>query len=148
MKQAKTIHTILATSYIAYFLASVAGLLVDTFISVPFDIPYAHTAAIICFMVGPLIMLWAQATSWKFLRNSGIGDYFKYGPYRFVRNPTHVGLLILVTGYTLVSGSLVFFGMTLIGFLVSNFFFTKYELLNEETYGEQYRAYQSHTPRI
>lgn len=148
MKQGLTIHETLATSYIVYFLASLVGLLVDIFIFAPFDIPYAHTIAIICFGLGPLIILWAQSTSWKFLQQSSMSMYFKYGPYRFVRNPTHLGLLILVTGYTLISGSLIFFLTTFIGFLVSNIFFTKYERLNEQTYGEHYRAYQSRTPKI
>jgi protein-S-isoprenylcysteine O-methyltransferase Ste14 len=147
MKQQQTIHHILATSYIIYFMASLAGLLIDSFISIQFDVPYAKTVAIICFGVGPLLILWAQLTGAKFL-NNGVHTYYHYGPYKFLRNPTHVGLLILVTGYTLISGSLVFFGMTLIGFLVSNIFFRKYELLNEQNHGEHYRLYRSQTPKL
>jgi protein-S-isoprenylcysteine O-methyltransferase Ste14 len=148
MKKNQTIHHHLAKSYIVYFIASMLGLMVDTLISIPFDVPHGKTLAIIFLGLGPLIILWAQLTSWKFIRESSFGEYFQYGPYRFVRNPTHIGLLILVTGYTLVSGSLVFFGMTLVGFLVSNIFFTKYETLNEELFGDQYRAYRSRIPKI
>jgi protein-S-isoprenylcysteine O-methyltransferase Ste14 len=98
--------------------------------------------------LGPLLMLWAQYTSWQCHRAGHAHEHFRHGPYRLVRNPTHLGILILVTGYTLISGSLVFFGTTLLGFLFSNVFFKKYEGVNRESLGEAYEDYVAQTPKI
>ncbi len=145
-----TVHHILAKSYLIHFVASLIGLLADTFIFAPFDVGYAYPIAIIFMGLGPLLMWWAQYTTW--LCQKGVrghsAAFFRHGPYRFVRNPTHLGILILVTGYTLISGSLLFFVTTLIGFLLSNIFFTKYEHLNHQSFGEEYKEYKATTPRI
>lgn len=150
MSENQTIQHILAKSYLSYFIASFIGLFVDAFISIPINVKFALPLAIIFMGLGPLLMLWAQYTSWRCRREAHghSAAFFHHGPYRFIRNPTHLGILILVTGYTLVSGSLVFFGTTLIGFLLSNIFFSKYEKITHETYGEKYLEYKTHTPKI
>lgn len=150
MGQEQTIHHHLAKSYMSYFMASLVGLFIDLFVSAPFDVGYAYPIAIVFMGLGPLMMLWAQYTSWQ-CQNEVHGhsaSFFHHGPYRFVRNPTHLGLLILVTGYTLVSGSLIFFVTTLIGFFMSNIFFKKYEKLNVDKFGENYHLYKKNTPKI
>ena len=144
-----TIHEILAKSYLVYFFASLVGLFVDSFISVPFNVPYAETVAIIFFGLGPLMIAWAQFTSRHYEKSDHPHrNYFERGPYKIIRNPTHLGLLILVTGYTLVSGSLIFFGTTLIGYLISNIFFTKYESILSEDHGENYYSYKSKVGKL
>ena len=142
------INHILAKSYLAHFVASLIGLLIDTFISVPIDVPFAKTVAIVFLGLGPLLILWAQYTSWHCQKHNHSAQFFMHGPYRFLRNPTHLGILILVAGYTLVAGSLVFFGTTLLGFLISNVFFKKYEAVNKDVFGEHYHAYVRRTPKL
>ncbi len=148
MQESETIHHELARSYMMYFLASMAGLFADSFISAPFNVPYGHTIAIILFGLGPLLMLWAQYTSWRCQTHKHSAAYFHHGPYRIIRNPTHLGILLLVAGYTLISGSLVFFIATLVGYLASNVFFTKYERIFHRKFGETYQAYTERTPKI
>ena len=150
MSQSKqSIHHVLAKSYLVYLFASLVGLLADGFINLKFHAPFTLWFAIACFALGPAVILWAQRTSRHYEKEKTTnGAYFNRGPYRFVRNPTHVGLLILVTGYTLVSGSVIFFGVTLIGFLVSNIFFTKYESILSEAHGSDYQKYRSSVPKI
>lgn len=148
MEPKHAVHTTLAKSYLVYFVASLMGLFADMFISFPLDVPFAKTIAIIFFGLGPLIILWAQYTSGRFQKENPTLPYFHHGPYRFVRNPTHLGLLILVTGYTLISGSMVFFGVTLIGFLISNILFSKYEKILHESHGDKYKDYKATTPKI
>lgn len=145
-----TIHHELAKSYLAYFVASMAGLLVDSFLHISFDVPYAKTVGIVLMGLGPLLMLWAQLTSAKGHAKpaSRFVQYFEYGPYRFVRNPTHLGILLLVTGYTLISGSVVFFATTFIGFVVSNIFFGKYESLMHQSFGDAYTKVKETTPKV
>ena len=150
MGQEQTIHHHLAKSYMSYFMASLIGLFIDSFISAPFDVGYAYPIAIIFMGLGPLMMLWAQYTSWQCQRGAHghSASFFHHGPYRFVRNPTHLGILIMVTGYTLISGSLIFFATTFVGFFISNIFFKKYEKLNSETFGENYSLYKKDIPKI
>lgn len=140
----ETIHEILAKSYLSYFLASLFALFLDSFISISIHIPHARMIAIICLVVGPLLMLWAQYTS-RHCEQAGHPKehYFFHGPYRIVRNPTHLGILILVLGYTVISSSVIFFGVTLIGYTISNIFFNRYEAALEEKYGDLYKRYRS-----
>lgn len=146
--QHQTIQHLLAKSYLAHFIFSLIGLFVDAFIAAPFDVGYARPIAIVFMGLGPLLMLWAQYASWRCHRAGHAHEHFYHGPYRFVRNPTHLGILILVTGYTLISGSLVFFGTTLLGFLFSNIFFKKYEHINHASLGGEYADYAARTPKI
>ncbi len=150
MNSYQTIQHLLAKSYLAYFLASLVGLFVDAFIAAPFDVGFARPIAIIFMGLGPALMLWAQYSSWRchLMGHPHSAQYFKHGPYRLVRNPTHLGILILVTGYTLISGSLIFFATTLLGFLFSNIFFNKYERVNHSALGSEYRDYITRTPKI
>ena len=145
-----SIQNILAHSYLSYFIFSFIGLFVDTLIGFNIYVKYSNTIAIWCFFVGSLLILWAQYTSGKAVQQNGTkqSPYFLRGPYRYVRNPTHLGIVILVAGYTLVSGSLVFFFVTLIGYLTSNVFFKEYESVLYTTYGDEYKEYKSKTPKI
>lgn len=148
MERPHTIHEVLAKSYLTYFLASIIGLFIDSFLEVPITVPFATVAAVVCFAVGPLLIAWAQYTSRQEKNGVEPSHYFTRGPYRFVRNPTHLGLLILVAGYTFVSGSLVFFFTTLIGYIISNGFFSKYETLLSLKYGEHYDTYKTTVKKI
>lgn len=148
MQRSDSVHFTLARSYLAYYLCSIVGLFADTFIGFTFDIPGASRLAITFFMIGTVLMVWAQYTSHRFRNSPDKGPYFLHGPYRFVRNPTHLGIVLLVSGYTLVSGSLVFFLVTTVGYLISNIFFKKYEAILDRTYGDEYKNYQARTPRI
>ncbi len=149
MKRHESIHIVLAQSYLVYFVCSMVGLFADYFIGFEIRVPYALGIAIAFFMIGPTLIFWAQYTSRHVEKNHGYGKkYFHFGPYRYMRNPTHLGLLILVTGYTLVSGSLMLFLSTLIGYLASNVFFKKYESILSATADGEYKAYQSSVQKI
>lgn len=132
-----------------YFVFSIVGLFVDTLIGFDINLPFANPITLVCFGVGALLILWAQYTSRH--RATGVQaatPYFFRGPYRYMRNPTHLGMVILVTGYTLVSGSIVFFGVTVIGYIISNMLFHQYEAILDRTYGAEYKKYQASVPKI
>ncbi len=150
MSTPTSIHTTLARSYMAYFLFSLLGLLADSIIGFDVVVPYASAIGIVCFIAGPALMLWAQATSNQFRqKNTGAHPtYFLHGPYRYLRNPTHLGIVIMVTGYAAVSGSVAFLGVTLLGYIVSNMLFKRYESIAAEHYGDEYAQYKSDTPKI
>ncbi len=146
----ESIHTKLAKSYLSYFVFSIVGLFIDTLIGFDINIKNAEPIALACFVVGSILMAWAQYTSSHHTKEwaKSTSLYFYRGPYRFMRNPTHLGIVLLVTGYTLVSGSLVFFGITIIGYTISNIFFQKYEAILDRTYGKEYQNYKAKVPKI
>ena len=150
MTNLSKIHTTLARSYLAYYLFSIIGLLADSIIGFDTVVPFANTIAVICFIFGPVLIMWAQQTSSHFRQkgNDKQDAYFKHGPYRFMRNPTHLGLVILVTGYAVVSGSIIFLAITLFGYIISNMLFKRYESIVIEKYGTDYEQYKSDVPKI
>ncbi len=141
------IQMTLARSYLAYFVASMLGLFADNIINLEFSIPWVLPVAIVCLGLGPALIFWAQYTSKADVKGEH-HSYFLHGPYRYMRNPTHLGILILVTGYALISGSTIFFLVTLIGYLVSNIFFKKYERVLGDIHGEHYQTYKASVKRI
>jgi len=143
-KHVSSLQLALAHSYLAYFVFSLLGLFADTIIPSETPSPHSQLIALICFSVGSLLIWWAQYTS----SIKSEKPYFERGPYRYMRNPTQIGILILVTGYTAVSGSIVFLLTTLIGYLVSNIFFKKYESILHRQYGAQYGEYKDNVPKI
>lgn len=145
-----SIHFTLAQSYLAYFVCSIVGLFADTLIGFDVHLPFANPITLICFAIGALLIVWAQYMSRHFGKGGDLSSdpYFRRGPYRYMRNPTHLGMVILVTGYTVVSGSLIFFAVTVIGYIISNILFHKYERILGKTYGEQYEEYQAKVPKI
>lgn len=147
-KEKPSVHVILARSYMTYFILCAIGLWVDSYISIDFTFGFATYASYVLFIVGPLLILWAQLSSKKFEKNKNGHPYFYYGPYAFLRNPTHLGLLLLVAGYTLVSGSVVFFGTTLVSYILSSFFYKQHEEVLHETYGQEYDQYKEKVKKV
>jgi protein-S-isoprenylcysteine O-methyltransferase Ste14 len=142
------IHTTLARSYIAYFVCSMVGLLADALFGFVVPVPQGTLIALVCFAVGPALIWWAQHTSRTSVSAAAGTTYFNRGPYRFLRNPTHLGIVILVAGYAAVTGSMIFLFVTLIGYMISNHFFKRYETILRITYGEDYKEYESSTPKV
>lgn len=144
------IHTTLARSYMAYFLFSMLGLLADSIVGFGVIVPFGSAIAILCFILGPSLMIWAQATSNHFRKKTADAKplYFQHGPYRYLRNPTHLGMVIMITGYAVLSGSVIFLAVTVVGYIVSNTLFRRYEAIVVEQYGEEYANYKSDVPKI
>ncbi len=134
----------LAHSYLAYFAFSLLGLFADTFWGFGTPLYHGEAIALMCFILGPLLIYWAQSTS----STQSDLPYFVRGPYQYLRNPTHIGIVILVAGYTAVSGSIAFLVVTIIGYIISNVFFKKYESLLHKEYGELYKNYKKIVPKI
>ncbi|HWC57542.1 MAG TPA: methyltransferase [Candidatus Paceibacterota bacterium] len=145
-----SLHTALARSYLMYFLWSSIGLFVDSLVGVSVSIPFAHAIGFYCFVVGSFLIVWAQYTSRHHgtPRGEKYPPYFSRGPYRFIRNPTQCGILLVVLGYTALSGSIIFFAITLVGYILSNIFFRRYERVLGATYKDVYTHYQKDVPKI
>ena len=145
-----SIHRTLARSYLVYFVFSMVGLFLDTLWHVDvFVIENPQVWAMVCFVSGPLIMIWAQYTSRRFKKSAySDGDsYFHHGPYIYARNPTHFGMLVLVSGYAIIMESPFLFLTTLIGYIISNQFFAHYESLVEHS-NDAYAPYRNSVNKI
>ncbi len=150
MVEKPSVHVVLAQSYLAYFVLCLFGLFFDIFFPVTIYIPHSTVFAVICFAVGPLLILWAQYTSHRFeIIKKKVGEpQFNRGPYRYLRNPTQLGLVILVGGYALVSQAGTLFIATGLAYLISNIFFRKHEAILESKYGEPYQLYKQAVRKI
>ncbi len=152
MEEIKTpsVHVVLAKSYLTYFLLCSFGLFFDIFFPVTVYVPKPTFLAIVCFTIGPLLILWAQYTSHKFeIIKKQTGELkFNKGPYKFLRNPTQLGLVILVGGYTLVTQAGTLFIATGLAYIISNVFFRKHESILESKYGQPYQEYKSSVPKV
>ena len=145
-----SVHKVLAHSYLTYYLLCSFGLLLSVFFPLRFFVPESALLAKICFLVGPILIVWAQVTSRKFEKTKQqTGELrFKCGPYRYIRNPTQLGLVILVLGYALATQTAMLFVTTGIAYIVSNVFFRKHEVILESKYGEPYKEYKSSVRKV
>ncbi|MBP6858086.1 MAG: isoprenylcysteine carboxylmethyltransferase family protein [Candidatus Pacebacteria bacterium] len=146
----KSVHKILASSYLSYFLLILGGLFFDIFFPLKFSFPNGQVLTIIFFAVGPALILWAQHSSHKFekIKEKTGSLSFGTGPYKYLRNPTQLGLVILVAGYAFASGAAVLFIAVGIAYLISNIFFRKHESVLEARYGEHYSKYRDSVRKI
>lgn len=145
-----SVHKVLATSYITYFMFCSLGLFLSIFFPIKFSIPNQALFGIISFGLGPLLIFWAQYTSYRFeiIKKQTGQIVFAKGPYRYFRNPTQIGLLFLVLGYAFVTKTLMLFIATFVSYLVSNFFFKKHEQILEDRYGEDYLKYKQKVNKV
>ncbi|HSE56829.1 MAG TPA: methyltransferase [Candidatus Paceibacterota bacterium] len=147
-EQPQTVHEVLARSYLWFLILCSAGLFFDLFFPLYISLPHAQTLGTILLVGAPVLILWAQSASYRFAqererRASVTEAMFMYGPYKFLRNPTHIGLTLLIWGYAFVTSSELLFITTLAATLISNWYFRKHEVLLEEKYGEPYRRYRA-----
>ena len=72
-----------------------------------------------------------------------------HGPYRWVRHPLYSVLFLFLLGTLLLTGNLLVGGFLMVSFLITvGTRVAKEEAILEEEYGEEYRAYKSHTGRF
>ncbi|MCU0660142.1 MAG: hypothetical protein MUD00_00805 [Candidatus Pacebacteria bacterium] len=140
------VHAVLAHSYLMYFFAVVAGLLLD--LTIPIKIIPDHIATaigMVFLFAAPALIIWAQMTSHRFEKEKNKTDalnFFK-GPYVFTRSPTHLGLDMLVIGFALILNSLFLVVFSLVSFfLTRSIFVRKEERILGQKYGDQYHKYR------
>ncbi|MCX6754546.1 MAG: hypothetical protein NTU81_01825 [Candidatus Nomurabacteria bacterium] len=142
-----TTHYILANSYFMFLPAIILGVYFDTFLNKKiFAEGFHQSFGFILLMVGSVIIYWAQSVSSNYKtrihKKEGSSD-FEFGPYKYLRSPTHFGIGIMILGFSFIINSLFSVIFTIIAYTISKFFFLKKEeLLLEKKYGEIYREYK------
>jgi len=142
------VHFILSHSYIMFLAAVVLGLICDVFLRIKiFNSHIYEYVGTIMIIAGSLLIYWAQSTSSatrkKTLTKAVEPTDFEDGPYRYSRNPTHIGLTIMTLGLAFVLNSVSSMIFIIIASLVTKFIFLqKEEALLEQRYGKPYADYK------
>jgi protein-S-isoprenylcysteine O-methyltransferase Ste14 len=146
-KNKKTVHYVLLYSYMMFLIAVILGVILDTLLKEKIfsnDI-YLNIGSLML-IVGPLIIFWAQKTSSNYkdkAKKKEVENPFGLGPYKYSRNPTHLGLFIMTLGFGLIINSLFSVMLTITAHIITKLFFVKEgEILLEKKYGQVYIDYK------
>lgn len=94
-----------------------------------------------------LLLLWEKG-----LGTNAITDQSKMlvvaGPLKIVRNPCHLGVIISILGYAIITGSLLYVVYAIIYFVATDIYLRVYEeKLLEKKFGIQYVVYKQSVPK-
>jgi protein-S-isoprenylcysteine O-methyltransferase Ste14 len=149
IKQPRTgmVHFVLSHSYTVFFGAVLLGLVFDILIPVAlFSNLLFQYVGLAMIVFGSILIYWAQASSSssrKKMEKENEQRNFESGPYRYSRNPTHIGLTSMTLGLGFILSSFFSVVFVIIASLVTkHFFLRKEEILLEERYGQAYRDYK------
>ena len=140
-----TIHSILAHSYLIYFLILIVGVVLD--LSYPdkiFATAIMMPTGFMMLVLATIIILWAQHTSRQLdVANTVTKETFCKGPYCYTRTPTHWGLFLLILGFGFILNAFFVIILTIISFIITKLFFLKkQEKILENKYGTPYLEYK------
>lgn len=140
-------HFVLVHSYIIFLFAVVLGVLFDLLLKEKiFSNGIYQSIGFLMLIVSSLIIYWAQSTSSNYKKRIGQDSsksHFEYGPYKYLRSPTHFGLFIMTLGLSLIINSLFSVIFTFVAYFISKFFFLKKEeKILENKYGDVYTEYK------
>jgi len=129
----------------------VSAFVINLLISIPV-LPALPITAAIAGITGLAIMLRA----WRLfkLKETAIcptakaTSLVRYDVYSVTRNPMYLGIILMLTGLALYAGTLPFYVVALIYFLVINNIFCPHEeRVLEEIFGDDYRVYRTNVRR-
>lgn len=144
----KKIHMLLAGSYLVLFLFFMIGFITDVVFPNETLPSWSVGLGAILLGLGTILIFLAQSTS---ARTSPVrkaddisGEVFKVGLYRYLKNPTHLGVICLFLSYACITRSVYFVIAVLSSVIISYGIFIPHEQkLLEEKYGEAYRDYKN-----
>lgn len=142
------VHFVLLHSYLIFLFAVILGAFLDPLIKKKiFSNNIYQTIGFLMLIVGSIVIYWAQKTSSNYKQRVNKDDsisYFEFGPYKYLRSPTHFGLFIMTLGFSLIINSLFGVVLTLVAYIITKLFFLKKEeRLLEIKYGQVYRDYKT-----
>ncbi len=132
---------------IIYFLVFVIGLTLNFISPLHWFSHIIFTSVGLLFiLLAPFLIAWAQSSSISFKerqKDSIEMKDFCLGPYKYTRHPTYLGVTLLLLGFGLILNSAFVVLGTLLGFVITYFYFRpKEEKLLEDRYGQAYRDYK------
>lgn len=143
-KGKQSIHKMLAYSFSFFLFSFLFGLFLDFIF--PIKIFNGHAGVsfgVISIVLGSVLIFWSQKTARNFSKENLTKKNFSKGPYGFSRTPTHWGLFLLITGFSVVVNNFFVLLFTIISFIVAKvFFLRKQEAILASRYGDPYLEYQ------
>ncbi|MFZ3015558.1 MAG: methyltransferase [Minisyncoccia bacterium] len=139
-----SIHALQLYSYLFYFVLLLLGILLDFIFHIGIPIQSVLLPTSISFLiVASVLILWAQRSTRNLDKENLTKETFSSGPYFFTKNPTHLGLFLLVLGFGILSNAFFVVVFTIISYLVTKFvFLKKEEKILEAKYGDPYLEYK------
>lgn len=143
----RVVHLLLVRGYLMFFIAVILGSILDLFININFfQNPIYSQIGIIAIMIGTAFIYFAQTASnnaGKIKIENATTQGFEYGPYKYFRHPTYLGLFIMTLGLGLILNSLFSVIFVIIAHIfIKLIFIKKEEKLLEVKYGQVYRDYK------
>ncbi|HUC88890.1 MAG TPA: isoprenylcysteine carboxylmethyltransferase family protein [Candidatus Paceibacterota bacterium] len=141
------VHFVLSHSYVVFLMAIVLGAIFNIIYN--FNIflnPIYQYIGLIMIMLGSFLIYWSQSTSRYIKENTehGVIYNFEGGPYKYSRNPTHIGVAIMTLGLGLLVNSLFIIIFVIAAYIVTGLIFLKAEeKLLEQKYGQKYLDYKN-----
>lgn len=142
------VHLVLSHSYTVFLLAVILGVIFDVLVPTSFFASYLFQYIGVGFIVlGSILIYWAQRTTnctkKEELEKGQLVRDFARGPYKYSRNPTHIGIAIMTLGLGLIINSIFSIIFVIVAFLITkNIFIKKEEALLEKRYGDDYCNYK------
>lgn len=143
----RIIHTMLVYVYAVFFVSIILGILFDGLFSLDLLSTFEHSYLGIGIIIfGTLLIYLAQSASSKtgqIKNEERRTENFEYGPYKYFRHPTYLGVFFMVLGFGIVIKSMFSILFILITYLVVKLTFVKREeKILEEKYGQIYLDYK------
>ncbi|MEI6659808.1 MAG: isoprenylcysteine carboxylmethyltransferase family protein [bacterium] len=141
------VHFILSHSYTLFLLAVILGVVMDSLTSIAlYQQVLFQYIGLFMLLTGPMLIYWAQYTSscskTKMEKEKTERD-FEAGPYKYTRNPTHLGLAVMTLGLAFIINSFFSVIFIIIASVISKLIFLpKEEAVLEARYGQPYRDYK------
>lgn len=142
------VHFILSNSYFVFFVLFVVGVMFHIYMPIPLFVkPLPPVLGVMFLFFGSYLILWAQNTSHKTKKQmleKNVKRDFARGPYKYSRNPTHIGLTVVVLGFALLSNSMLVVVSLFFSSLITKFVFLRKEEKHlEKNYGQDYLDYKN-----
>lgn len=144
LKNKGLIHYILSGGYVIFLFAFLLGISLGLiFPNKILNTPYFEYIGLFFVIMGPVLIYWAQSTSKALAKNPPPKPTFRSGPYRYVRNPTHTGVVIMMFGYSLIIHSIYTLVFLIIAAFLSRYFILrKQDKILSDRYGEHFDKYK------
>ncbi|MBU0612214.1 isoprenylcysteine carboxylmethyltransferase family protein [Patescibacteria group bacterium] len=138
------IHALQLYSYIFYFFMLLLGVFLDFIFPIGIPIQSILMPISVSFLIiASVLIIWAQNANRNLNTENLTKETFSSGPYFFIKNPTHMGLFLLVLGFGILANAFFVVIFTIISYVVTKFIFLKREeKILEAKYGEPYMEYK------
>lgn len=142
--QKSPIHKILAHAYSFYFVFFLAGIFLDMIFPMRvLNFPILKWIGVLFLGIASFLVIWAQKTSRNLSIENLSKDVFCKGPYKFLSNPTHLGISLLLFGFGLISGAIYMLIATILYFVLAHFIFIKkQDAVLATKYGKHFHDYK------